>query len=229
MKGYNVRYTTTETEQESGLFSDWYVLRQIDRDFSSVLEESLRSKNREIIHLVTDFPIDVIYLADEYRDHLVFRRFAYFYPYIYETSARLTDDVILKEFVYERTWRSLQNYGLRIISRLKDSDASCEDIATYGGYALEIAYIFNNLLKLTIDLKDLIQFESYGRTFNGMMDWHNNAPTQIVKNLERSLSHVSDIDQRGKIELELGRNRQLAKLEEDFIITRNLIWLGLGG
>jgi len=229
MKGYNVRYTIAEVEQESGLFSDWYVLRQIERDFFNVLEESLRSTNRETIHLVIDFPLEVIYLADEYRDHLVFKRFAHFYPYIYETSARLTDDLSLKEFVYERTWRSLQNYSLRIISRLRDSDVSHEDIATYGGYTLEIAYIFNNLLKLAIDLKDLLQFESYGRTFNGIMDWHNLAPTQVVDNLERSLSYTSDINQRKKIEVELDYNRELAKVEEKFIITRNLIWLGLGG
>jgi hypothetical protein len=229
MKGYNVRYTIAEAEQEIGFFSDWYVLRQIERDFFGVLEESLRSTNREIIHLVIDFPLDVVYLADEYRDHLVFKRFAHFYPYIYETSARLTDDVSLKEFVYERTWRSLQNFSLRIISRLRDSDVSFEDIDTYGGYTLEIAYIFNNLLKLAIDLRDIIQFESYGRTFNGMMDWHNLSPSQVVKNLERSLSYVSDTDQREKIELELNRNRALAKVEENFINARNLIWLGLGG
>jgi hypothetical protein len=229
MKDYNVRYTVAEAEHEGGIFSDWDVLRKIDRDFFSVLEESLRSTNREIIHSVIDFPIDAIYLADEYRDHLVFRRFAHFYPYIYETSARLTDDVSLKEFVYERTWRSLQNYGLRIISRLRDSEVSSEDIATYGGYALEITYIFNNLLKLAIDLNDLIQFESYGRTFNGMMDWYNEPPSQMAKNLERSLSHVIDTHAREKIELELSHNKELAKVEENFILTRNLIWLGLGG
>ncbi|MFZ2470735.1 MAG: hypothetical protein WAW52_02210 [Methanothrix sp.] len=229
MKGCNIRYTAADAERESGLFSDWPVLKQIKIDFFSVLEEALRSTNQEIIHLVTDFPIDVIYLADEYRDHLVFKRFAFFYPYIYKSSARLTDDVILKEFVYERTWRSLQNYGLRIISRLRDSDVSLEDIDTYGGYALEIAYIFNNLLKTTIDLKDFVQFESYGRTFNGMMDWHNNPPSRIAKNLERSLSRENDIVQRAKNELELDRNKKLAKAEENFIITRNLIWLGLGG
>jgi hypothetical protein len=229
MKDYNVRYTIAEAEQESGIFSDWYVLRQIERDFFGVLEESLRSTNREIIHLVIDFPLDVIYLADEYRDHLVFKRFVQFYPPLYEMSARLTDDSSLKEFVYERTWRSLQIYSLSIISRLRDPDVHREDIATYGGYALEIAYIFNNLLKLSIDLKDLAQFESYGRTFNEIMDWHNPTPSQVVKNLERSLSHVSDTDPQEKNELELNRNKDLAKVEESFTNSRNLIWLGLGG
>lgn len=228
MRRYQIRYTISEAEQETGLFSDWYVLTQIQSDFSIILEESLRSTNREIIHLIVDFPSNVIDLADEYRDHLAFKRFAQFYPIIYETSVRLTDDS-LREFVFERTWRSLQNYSLRIISRLKDSDISQEDIATYGGYALEIAYTFNNLLKFALDLKDLVQFESFGRTFNGMMDWHNTPPSRIVEDLERSLSRVRDIGQRGKIESELNRNKQLAKVEEDFIIARNLIWLGFGG
>jgi hypothetical protein len=229
MKSYNVRYTANEAEHEGGLFFDWYVLRQIERDFSSILEESLRSTNREIIHQVIDFSLDAIYLADEYRDHLVFKRFARFYPHIYVTSTRLMNDISLREFVYERTWRSLQNYSLRILSRLEDSDISPEDITTYGGYILEIAYIFNDFLKLSIDLKDLIQFESYGRTFGEMMDWLNNPPSQTVKDLEWSLSRVVDTDQRDKIELKLSRSRELAKVEDDFIITRNLVWMGLGG
>ena len=229
MKSCNIRYTAADAERECGFFSDWPVLKQIERDFFSVLEEALRSTNQEIIHLVTDFPIDVIYLADEYRDHLVFQRFAYFYPYIYKSSARLTDDVVLKEFVFERTWRSLQIYSLKILSNLRDSDLSREDINRYSGYALEIAYTFNDLLKSTIDLKDLVQFESFGRAFSEMMGWHDNPPSRITKNLERSLSSESDIVQRRKIELKLDQNRELAKAEENFIITRNLCWLGLGG
>jgi len=229
MKGCNIRYTADDAERECGLFSDWPVLKQIERDFFSVLEEALRSTNQEIIHLVIDFPIDVICLADEYRDHLVFKRFAYFYPYIYKSSARLVDDVILKEFVFERTWRPLQIYSLKIISNLKDSDLSLEDIDRYRGYALEIAYTFNDLLKSTIDLKDLVQFESFGRAFSEMMDWHDNPPSRITKSLEQTLNSESDIAQRRKIELKLDRNRELAKAEENFIITRNLCWLGLGG
>jgi hypothetical protein len=230
MSDYNVRFTMDMVERDSRLFSDWYVLRQIERDYYSILEEALRSTNREIIRHAIDFPLDIVYISDEFRDHLAFRRFARFFPEIYEASARLIEDESLKEFVYDRIWRSLQDYiNFRIMSKLEDSNISNEDIATYGGYAIEIALIFNTLLKMTIDLKDLNQFKTYGRAFNEMMKWLGENPSNRVTDLEHYLQFTTDVKLRNEYEVELAKKKNIANVEEDFNQKRQLIWLGIGG
>ena len=41
MRDYNVRFTLDMVEKDSRLFSDWYVLSQIERDYYTILEEAL--------------------------------------------------------------------------------------------------------------------------------------------------------------------------------------------
>jgi hypothetical protein len=230
MRDYNVRYTMEMVEKDSRLISDWYVLSKIEGDFYTILEEALRSTNREIIHQIIDFPLDIIYIADEFRDHLTFRRFARFFPEIYRLSARLIEDKSLSEFVYDRIWRSLQDYiNLRIMSKMEDSNVPTEDITTYHGYALEIAFLFNSLLKMTIDARDIDQFKAYGRAFNEMVQWLHVVPSDRVADLEHCLIYTKDEKQRKDYEEELSKKKHIAEFENDFNEKRLMIWLGIGG
>jgi len=233
MSDYDVRFTMDMVESDSRLFTDWYVLSQIERDYYIILEEALRSTNREIIYHVIAFPMDVVYIADEYKDHLVFRRFARFFPDMYTAAARLIQDIIIKELVNDRVWRVLQEYtNFRIISRLEDSDISDKDITTYGGYALEIAFIFNSLLKFSIDLADIKQFEAYGRAFNELMNsinWIEGIPSDRIDDLVFQLHYEKDKTLRKSYEEELSKKKAVAKIEGNFNQTRELIWLGIGG
>lgn len=230
MRDYNVRFTLDMVEKDSRLFSDWYVLSQIERDYYTILEEALQSTNREIIHQAIDFPLDIIIIADEFRDHLAFRRFARFFPEIYRLAARLTKDKSLREFVYDRIWRYLQDYiNLRIMPKLEDSNVSNEDVTTYRGYALEIASLFNALLKITVDLRDIDQFTTFGRAFNEMIQWLYEIPSDRVADLEHYLLHTEDKELRKNYENELFKKKNIDKLEEDFNQKRQLIWLGIGG
>ncbi len=230
MSDYNVRFTMDMVERDSRLFSDWPVLSQIEGNYYVILEEALRSTNRDIIHLAIDFPLDIVYISYEFRDHLAFRRFARFFPDIYKAAARLIEDKSLKEFVNDRIWRSLQDYiNLRIMSKLEDSNVSNEDIATYGGYTIEIASIFNTLLKMTIDLNDFNQFTAYGRAFNEMVEWLGDSPADQVADLEHYLQRATDDKLRKDHEAELANKEKLAELEASFNQKRKLIWLGIGG
>ena len=216
MRDYNVRFTLDMVERDSRLFSDWHALSQIEHDYYTILEEALQSTNREIIHQAIDFPLDIIIIADEFRDHLAFRRFARFFPEIYRLAARLIKDKSLREFVYDRIWRSLQDYiNLRIMPKLEDSNVSNEDVATYHGYALEIAFLFNALLKITVDLRDIDQFTTYGRAFNEMIQWLYEIPSDRVADLEHYLLHTEDEKLRENYENELFKKKNIAKLEED--------------
>ena len=230
MRDYNVRFTMDLVEKDNRLFSDWYVLSQIERDYYTILEEAMQSTNREIIYHVIDFPLDVVIIADEFRDHLAFRRFARFFPEIYILADRLIEDKSLKEFVYDRIWRALQDYiNLRIMPKLEDPSVSNEDITTYHGYALEVALLFNALLKITIDIRDIDQFAIFGRAFNELIQWLYEIPSDRVADLEHYLVHTKDEILRKDYETELSKKKKIAELEEDFNEKRQLIWLGIGG
>jgi len=152
-------YNFEMAQKELSIFSDWPFVSSILKQYYYLLDLAFKSDNSQIIHLFTEFPLQVMALGFQEKDHLLFRRFSNLYTAIYVRANRYLEDQELIRFVKDRCWRLLIEFDqFQIASSIEKMDQSIGDFETLTDFSIQILLVLNRLLKSSIDHQDWEQY-----------------------------------------------------------------------
>lgn len=147
-----------QTEMAFGGFRS---ISWLTKDIREIFDFALSSRNIDIIREVLLAPMRLMEYAIDHEDHLVFQQFhhypIYFYINAYKEKNKGNDE--LSEFMYRRSWRyltGLVDYHLE--PKLKEGNYPQEE---FKKFAISIFKIFQNLLKISFDNRDILSFNTY--------------------------------------------------------------------
>jgi hypothetical protein len=218
-----------ETTMGSKDSIDWGILRQMEIDFYDALEEALKSKNIDIIIDFVYYPFSIAWLALGSKNSTIFKRFITYYPNIYSRTSQLIEDIGMRNLINESIVSRLDGLMDSIMVDLEKESQEIQEIKPYDVFARNIAAIFYQLLKRTMENNDLDNFKLYGESLNNLMDWLGTVPSEEIENLESRLHLEGDSTQRQDLEEKILISRELDHIYKRFNLNRRLIWLGIGG
>ena len=230
LTAYGVVYSSEEANKEDGFFSDWPILKKLERLYYSLIEQAFRSDDIEVIRRFLDFLYSVLYLSCESNDHLIFERFAAVIPSCYVVAKRVVKDMEVRKYVSSRCGSLLVNLcrgSIRL--SLEDPAITAPKAQALGDYTEFSMVVFSRLLKLTLDAADYDQFKRYAAQAREASMWFGYSPSHESTMLKFQLEGVQDLVTRQslaqKIAKEDLRAEQLARLKR----VRRLSFIGLGG
>lgn len=212
---YGGGYSAEQAKKERGnFFEGWNEIRWLRQDFRELIQIASDSENQDIISDIIFLPTSIGIRAFHAKDHFLFQEFLSFNSYIYYLASNKPEGQI-RSYMIDRCWRHLKEISdLYIESKIKDRDRSVskEDISEYKDFALYIFKLFQTLIKASFDKKDIKSFEIFINEFVGIfkrIDTDREYPDS--EHLKISLNHISDQEQKKKVELQI--EKQIAKEE----------------
>ncbi|MDD3491744.1 MAG: hypothetical protein PHG13_02185 [Candidatus Pacebacteria bacterium] len=141
---------------------DFNSIAWISEDIWEIFEKGIESNSKKIIKKVTYFPVRLIRYAIDYKDHLIFQQFQC-YPFrLYQAylNAQGVGKNELATLFFDRSWRYLQEISeYHLEPKLKkEEDYPEEEVRSF---ACAILKIFQGLLKVSFDERDIESFKTY--------------------------------------------------------------------
>lgn len=155
-------------------------IRWVYRDIWELLQLSIEARNRNIIRNIAYLPIVIASRAITARDHYLFQKFLHIIIYLYNKADDADSE--LNDFMIDRSWRymkELADYNIEPNLKNEERDIKDDDLDNYKHYAIYLLKIFQELIKTSIDKKDLENFQLFMDKFSGLFsrflrerDWH---------------------------------------------------------
>lgn len=155
-------------------FGGFKTISWLSKDIGQVVEMGLKSENKTIIAEVMYLPVRLLQYAVEYKDHLIFQEFAYYPTRLYRLAleTRKANDEGKSSFIFDRVWRHLNDLSrFYLEGKIEDQDYPKEEAKTF---AVEVLRVFQSLLKVSFDNRDLIGFQKFlsvsSKLFKGILN-----------------------------------------------------------
>ena len=229
LRAYGITHSAKQA-REAAAIRDWKPLARVQRDFYLAIERALKTKNREIIREIVNFPLIMLITAKNNLDHLVFRRFKGFFATLYLKSLEERKEV--NKFVTYDILEGIQTYiSAGLIFALQHDDLKKEEIAGYSSYLIESLSIYESLLKASMEKGETEDFRILGHSLDVILEHFR--PDEVrpyLPEIEVRLKNPglsSDERERWNQILEAKKEKiDLRKRAEKYI---QQIWYGLGG
>jgi len=221
---YGIRYDAKITDGE------WRPLRRILLDYFLVIDNALRSGNKEIIKRIINFPYIMLTLATQNLDHLIFKRFKGFFATIYFKS--LEEDDLLQKFIAEQFLSTIETYiSVNLLYVLQHNDLKKEEINEYLSYLIESLGIYENLLRAAMEKERIEDFKRFEDSLDNILEHFK--PDRDRPYLIEIETKLRNPQLRPE---EQEKWRKILEIRKEKINVRNRaenyiqqIWFGLGG
>ena len=144
-------------------------VRWVYQDIWELLQLAIEGGNKNVIRNIAYLPIVIASRAVTARDHYLFQKFLHIIIYLYNKADVASDE--LKDFMIDRSWRymkELADYNIEPNLKNEERDIKDEDLDNYKHYAIHLLKIFQELIKSSIDRKDLENFKLFMHKFSGL-------------------------------------------------------------
>lgn len=225
-------YSAEQAEKERGaLFESWTEIRWLWSDLRELIIIAVDAENPDILSTIAFLPFGIASRAIQARDNYLFQQFYQFAPFFYLLATEQKAESRNRDLLVDRSWRWPKEIADFYIARELDNKAkSPDELEQMRGFALYCLRVFQDLLKLIADKRDVSTFATVAREFRGLFGRFRSADDQPnIAILHFQLDHAQNDEQRAsrKTQLELQEKRQ------DIAATLNMavheIFLALGG
>lgn len=228
---YGGGYSAEQAKKERGnFFEGWNEIRWLRQDFRELIQIASDSENQDIISDIIFLPTSIGIRAFHAKDHFLFQEFLSFNSYIYYLASNKPEGQI-RSYMIDRCWRHLKEISdLYIESKIKDRDRSVskEDISEYKDFALYIFKLFQTLIKASFDKKDIKSFEVFINEFAGIFKRIDTDREYLdSEHLKLSLNHISDQEQKKKVELQIEKQIVKEEVIERLSLAKKQIFFAL--
>lgn len=136
-------------------FIDW-----LSRDIKEIFDKGIQSKNKSIVREVAYLPIVLVRYAIDHKDHLIFQEFSYYPNWLYRHAVKDKQDrnEELADFMFDRTWRYLKELSDYYLEPKLEEDYPKDE---FKNFVVGILKIFQNLLKTSLEKRDIINFGKF--------------------------------------------------------------------
>jgi hypothetical protein len=225
-----MRYSFEMAQKELSLFSEWPFVSSILKQYVHLLDLALKSDDSEIVYLFTGFPLQVMALAFQEKDHLLFRRFSNLYTAIYVRATRYLENQELKRYVKDRSWRLLVDFDqYQIAHAIENSVISNQDIGAITDYSIQILLVLNRLLKSSIDQQDWQQYGLFAaamrhiyKEVDGKFDQY------LLEILDMRMEQFRGQSVPEAFQQEYRRSHEIVRQKNRVDNTRRVLMMGIG-
>lgn len=226
---YGGGYSAEQAKKERGnFFEGWNEIRWLKQDIRELIQIASDGDNQDIISDIIFLPTSIAIRAFHAKDHFLFQEFLSFNSYVYYLASNKPEGQI-RSFMIERCWRHLKEISdLYIESKIKDRDHSVskQDILEYKDFALYIFKLFQTLIKASFDKKDFKSFEIFVNEFAGLFK-RIDREYPNSEHLKLSLQHITDPNQKKKVELQLEKQIVKEDVVERISLAKKQVFFAL--
>jgi len=226
MGGYSLKQATKE---KHSIWGGWAEVRWLTDDIREIYEKAMNSNNKGIILRIGSLPVRIARLAINYYDHYLFSEFIPFIKIIYRKALK-KDNKDIKDLMIDRSWRYLkETINFYIEPKLRKDNVKIEEKFILTDYVIYSFKVFQDLLKISFDYKDLSSFKKYTSEAIKILDFFQpSKATQNVESLKIELEYSNLSNDQKKKQIEnLERQKALEKLESKITNNRNQMFFGI--
>lgn len=202
----------------------------IQSNIREIISEAIKNKNKDIITDVMYFPVRLMQLAFQKRDHLLFRQGVYLFynAYLSYKQNYKSDDVL----IVDRCWRHLREFSdYQIGSKFNNLMESDDGYQLVKGYITEILLVFQLLIKSSIDFADQKAFDEFLKGFDKVFkylarDFRNSG--HDLSMLEHQLERTRNEEEKKKLREQIVITTRAREIQKEISILKRNIKFGLG-
>lgn len=217
----NMIYSFEAAQKDTGVFSEWTPVTNIQKNYVQILRASLEKINYEILNYTLGFPYRVMNLAVRYNDHMSFQEFSKLYIRMYHeiNKSQIRSDI--RKNIFSRSWEAISNFYKYIIRpRFEYNDLELERCENLGYYCQYLIGIVSELMKISLDYKNDDHFRSISSSAKQIGKWlGGRSPIRFI---EDEIPIQGDQKERDRL-------RCVGEQLNSIKIARGQAFLGLGG
>ncbi len=208
-------YSQKDARKERGaIIGGWDEVRWVSRDLYWLLEETVRTNNRDAVSTLSHVPIAISIRAIQFSDHFVFQEFVQFQTALYRLSKE-TENPKIKEFLIDRSWRYLKEMADFYIEAELGKKRPANELENFRDFGIDIMLVFQALLKESFTQIDVGSFELFIQAIAKLFDHFNPSEEYPSADDYEGFLKRDKINPDEKLELEekLARQQVLEKLD----------------
>lgn len=227
---YGIYFTQESASKIARPFSDWKLVSTIVDQYQSLIPTLLEISDFEMTARFLRFPVDMMGLAIQYRDHLIYQQFAELYPLIYFRSRELLNSK-QKDKVIENFEHLLIDHRRFILApSLKYINSGVQQLSEFRPYFKDLLVIWNRLLKASIDDRSDKRFSEFSHEVRRLVDdFFPDINETRIRTLEIRLEHRLDSPSRDANFEQHQLEKSVLKEKLGLVRFTQRMFLGLGG
>lgn len=222
-------YSQKDARKERGaIIGGWDEVKWVSRDLYWLLEEAVKTGNREVVSTLSHIPIAISIRAIQFSDHFVFQEFVQFQTALYRLSKEVENPRI-KEFLIDRSWRYLKEMADFYIEAELGKKKPINELENFRDFGIDIMLIFQALLKESFTQGDVKSFELFIQAIAKLFDHFNPSEEYPSADDYEGFLKRANLDPNEKIDLEekLARQKALEKMDLDIKRRKKELFFGI--
>lgn len=222
-------YSQKDARKERGaIIGGWDEVRWVSRDLYWLLEEAIKTENREAVSTVSHIPIAISIRAIQFSDHFVFQEFVQFQTALYRLS-RDVENPRIKEFLIDRSWRYLKEMADFYIEAELSKKRLAHELENFRDFGIDIMQVFQSLLKEAFNQQDSKSFDIFAQAIVKLFDRFN--PSEEHPSSETYIiwlkSDKNTPEQKAELQEKLSNQQVLEKLEMEIKKRKKELFFGI--
>lgn len=225
-------YTAEEARKERGnFFASWTEIRWLVSDLRELIIIAADAGNTDALGKIAFLPFAISMRAIQARDHFVFQQFYQFAVFLYVLAIEKEEGSPVRAWMAEKSWRWPKEIAdLYIAHELNARASASSDLEQMRDFALFSLRIYQDLLKLMADKRDLTNFTAVAQQLRGLYSRFREADDQPrIDVLRFQIERAQDDEQRTLLTAQLERQQTRQKIVAALDIAIDEIFLALSG
>jgi hypothetical protein len=224
-------YTAEQAEKERGnYFESWTEIRWLLTDLRELIIIAADGGNADVFSQIAFLPFAIAMRAVQARDHFLFQQFYQFASFLYVLAREKGEGSSIRDWMTERSWRWPKEIADFYIARELDAASTSEELEQIRGFATYSLRVYQDLLKLMADKRDITAFATVAREFRKLYErfWGaEDQPRAAVLRLQ--LDHADDDAQRASLKMQLKLQEKRDEIVRALNMAIDEIFLALAG
>ena len=225
-------YSAEQAQKERGnYFESWTEIRWLLCDLRELIIIAVDAGNTDVLGKIAFLPFAIAMRAVQARDHFLFQQFFQFASLLYILGIEKPEDSPVRAWMIERSWRWPKEIADFYIGHGLDAKTSTpEDLEQMRDFALYSLRVYQDLLKLMADKRDITAFGTVAhevRKLYGRFREADDQPNLAI--LRFQLEHTQNDEQRELVTSQLERQEKRQAVAAAINMAIDEIFLALAG
>jgi hypothetical protein len=225
-------YSAEQARKERGnYFESWTEIRWLLSDLRELITIAADAGNTDVLGQIAFVPFAIAARAVKARDHFVFQWFYQFALFLYALGSDAARSSSLRDWLIEKSWRWPKEIAdFYVDHELNLRNSSPEELELMRDFALDSLRVFQDLLKLIVDKRDVSAFDAASLEFRRLYRrFRETDRNSRLTGLRFELNQVQADEQRQAIIAELDRLQKCEDISGIINLAIDEIFLALGG
>ena len=225
-------YSAEQARRERGnYFESWTEIRWIQSDLRELIIIAVDAGNTDVLGQIAFLPFAISARAVKAHDHFLFQQFYQFALFLYGLANERDRNSSVRDWLIERSWRWPKEIAEFYIDHdLNARKTSPEELEQMREFALDSIRVFQDLLKMMADSRDVAGFSAASREFRRLYRRiRETDPHPNVALLRFQIENAQDDEQRAVLTALLARQEKREEVSTALNLAIDEIFLALGG